>query len=174
MAVRQVKRYQENPVLRKKAAEVKNVDGLTLQLLDDMVETMYAQNGIGLAAPQIAISRRIIVADIGDGPIKAINPKILQKEGAVWGLEGCLSIPNVYGEVERAEKVTVRYTDEKGKIQKLETDGLLARVFQHEIDHLDGKLFIDVARNVREYTPEELEQMGDPERLEPTPAGAAG
>jgi peptide deformylase len=173
MAVRKIT-YQTAPdasVLRKKAVEVKNVDKLITQLLDDMVETMYSANGIGLAAPQIGLSKRLIVADIGDGPIKLINPKILTQEGAVWGLEGCLSIPNVYGEVERAEKVTVRYMDEKGKMIKREADGLLARVFQHEIDHLDGKLFTDVARNVREYTPEELEVIGDPERAEPAMRG---
>ncbi|HEY3999729.1 MAG TPA: peptide deformylase [Candidatus Xenobia bacterium] len=161
--------YDGDPVLRKKAVEVKNVDGLLVQLLDDMVETMYSANGIGLAAPQIGLSKRVLVADVGDGPIKAINPKITAREGTVWGLEGCLSIPRVYGEVERAEKVTVKYMDEKGKPQKLECEGLMARVFQHEIDHLDGKLFIDNARNVKEYTEEELAELGDPERAEPEP-----
>jgi len=152
--------YDGNPVLRKKAQAVRVVDSLLTQLLDDMVETMYENNGIGLAAPQVGVSKRIIVADIHDGdpPIKMINPRIVERTGSVLGLEGCLSIPNVYGDVERAEKVVVKGLNEKGKPLTIEASGLLARVFQHEVDHLDGKLFTDFATNIRVVTPEELEQ----------------
>ena len=162
--------YDGNPVLRKKAQPVKVVDSLVGQLLDDMLETMYASNGIGLAAPQVGISKRIIVADIGDeetGPVKMINPRIVERSGNVLGLEGCLSIPNVYGDVERAERVVVKGLDERGKPVVYEAEGLMARVFQHEIDHLDGKLFTDVATNIRTVTPEELEQARSEGRYEP-------
>ncbi|MHB2016768.1 MAG: peptide deformylase [Candidatus Xenobia bacterium] len=169
MAIRPIK-YDGDPVLRKKAVEVKHVDSLVQQLLDDMLQTMYEARGIGLAAPQIGISKRILVVDTQEEesePIKVVNPRIVAREGTVWGLEGCLSIPNVYGEVERAEKVTVKYLDEKGRPGKIEAEGLLARVFQHEIDHLDGKLFTDYARNIRTYTQEEIDALGgDPETAE--------
>jgi peptide deformylase len=160
--------YDGNPVLRKKAQPVKVVDSLVGQLMDDMLETMHANNGIGLAAPQVGISKRIIVADIGeeDGPVKMINPRIVEREGHIVALEGCLSIPNVYGDVERAEKVTVKGLDEKGRPVTFEAEGLMARVFQHEIDHLDGKLFTDIATNVRTVTPEELEQAATEGRYE--------
>ncbi|MBM3463310.1 MAG: peptide deformylase [Armatimonadetes bacterium] len=162
--------YEGNKVLRKKAQEVKVVDHLVGQLLDDMLDTMHANNGIGLAAPQVGISKRIIVIELPDdedGPIKMINPRIVEKEGSVVGLEGCLSIPNVYGDVERAEKVVVKGLDEKGKPSRIEASGLLARVFQHEVDHLDGVLFTDVATNVRAYSKEELEQAEEEGRYEP-------
>jgi peptide deformylase len=161
--------YDGNPVLRKKAQPVRVVDSLLAQLLDDMVETMHANHGVGLAAPQVGISKRLIVADIydGDPPIKMVNPRIVERTGAVVGLEGCLSIPNVYGDVERAEKVVVKGLNEKGKPVTVECSGLLARVFQHEIDHLDGKLFTDMASNIRTVTPEELEQAEAEGRYEP-------
>ena len=162
--------YDGNRVLRKKAQPVKVVDSLMAQLLDDMLETMHANNGIGLAAPQVGISKRVIVIDIGEedvAPIQMINPRICEREGAVVGLEGCLSIPGVYGDVERAEHVLVKGLNEKGKPVVVEASGLLARVFQHEIDHLDGKLFTDVATNIREYTKEELEEAEEEGRYEP-------
>lgn len=161
--------YEGNAVLRKKAAPVRVVDSLLAQFLDDMVETMHANNGVGLAAPQVGVSKRVIVADIydGDPPIKLVNPRIVERSGHVNGLEGCLSVPNVYGDVERAEKVVVKGLNEKGKPVTIECTGLLARVFQHEIDHLDGKLFIDFATNLRTVTPEELEQAEAEGRYEP-------
>jgi len=160
--------YDGNPVLRKKAQPVKVVDSLVGQLMEDMLETMRANNGIGLAAPQVGISKRIIVADIGeeDGPVKMINPRIVEREGTIVALEGCLSIPNVYGDVERSEKVVVKGLDEKGRPVTFEAEGLMARVFQHEIDHLDGRLFTDFATNVRVVTPEELEQASAEGRYE--------
>lgn len=158
-----------NPVLRKKSQPVRVVDSLVAQLMDDMVETMHASNGIGLAAPQVGIGKRIIVVDIqeGDPPVKMVNPRIVERSGSVVGLEGCLSIPNVYGEVERAEKIVVKGLDEKGKPIRLDAEGLLARVFQHEVDHLDGVLFTDIAQNIKEYTRQEIEQAEEEGRLEP-------
>jgi len=152
--------YEGNAVLRKKAPAVKVVDSLITQLMDDMLETMKANNGIGLAAPQVGISKRVIVADIGEEsePVRMVNPRIVERSGSIVALEGCLSIPNVYGEVERSEKVVVKGLDEKGKPSVYEAEGLMARVFQHEIDHLDGRLFTDIATNIRQVTPQELEQ----------------
>ncbi len=166
--------YDGNPVLRKKAQPVRVVDSLVGQLLDDMLETMHKANGIGLAAPQVGISKRIIVVDIGedDGPVKMVNPRVVEREGTLVGLEGCLSIPGVYGEVERAEKVVVKGLDFKGKPLRIEAEGLLARVFQHEVDHLDGILFTDTATNVRKYTPEELAEAEKEGRYEPALEGA--
>jgi peptide deformylase len=169
MAKLQIK-YDGNKVLRKKSNPVKVVDSLAVQLMDDMLETMHANNGIGLAAPQVGINKRIIVIDLGgeeDEPIRMVNPRICEREGSVVGLEGCLSIPNVYGDVDRAERVLVRGLNEKGKAITVNAKGLLARVFQHEIDHLDGKLFTDVATNIREYTREELDDAEAEGRYEP-------
>lgn len=161
--------YDGNPVLRRKAQAVRVVDSLLTQLLDDMLETMYDNNGIGLAAPQVGISKRLIVIDIHDGdpPIKMINPRIVERTGNIVGLEGCLSIPNVYGDVERAERVVVKGLNEKNKPLTVEATGLLARVFQHEIDHLDGKLFTDFATNIRTVTAQELEEAEKEGRYEP-------
>lgn len=155
-------RKLEDPVLRKKSKKLEKIDPLLLHLLDDMLETMYGNTGVGLAAPQVGISKRIVVIDMGDGPIKLINPKILNKEGAEIAPEGCLSIPGTYGDVERAEKVTLKAQNEKGEILKIEAEGLLARIIQHELDHLDGVLFIDKASNIREIweTEEQETQPG--------------
>ena len=135
-------------VLRKKAQEVKNITSFILQLLDDMAETMYANNGVGLAANQIGITKRLIVVDTGEGLIKLINPKLLKGELPEVQVEGCLSVPERWGEVERFQKVVVKGKDEKGRTIKIEAQELLARVFQHEIDHLEGVLFIDRAQRV--------------------------
>ena len=135
-------------VLRRKAPKVDRPDKALLRLLDDMVETMYAAHGIGLAGPQIGVSKRILVVDAGDGPIALVNPRIVAKKGRASGTEGCLSIPGIYGEVERWEEIVVKGLDQNGDPVVHEAGGLLAVVFQHEIDHLDGKLFTDVAINL--------------------------
>ena len=152
-------------VLRAKARNVDIFDASLNRLLDDMLETMYAAPGIGLAAPQIGISKRIIVLDVGDGPIKMANPKILEVSGEQLGMEGCLSIPGLYGDVKRYDKIVVKGQDGLGKTFKIEADGLLSRCFQHEIDHLDGKLFTDVALNLHETRPssEEDEESDEDE-----------
>ena len=137
-----------DPVLRQTAAEVTKIDKKLIKLLKDMAETMYAADGVGLAAPQIGVSKRIVVIDVGDGIIEMINPVIVNKEGSVVGGEGCLSVPEYEGEVERAEKVECEFTDRSGKRYLIETDGLLAIAIQHELDHLDGVLFIDKAQSI--------------------------
>ena len=133
------------PVLRKKAAPIERVTPEMARFMDEMVETMYAGNGVGLAAPQVGISLRIIVVDVGDGPIHLANPAIIAREDSQTGVEGCLSLPNLHGDVTRAMKVTVRGLNIHGKKVTLSGEGLWARAMQHEIDHLDGILFTDHA-----------------------------
>ena len=137
-----------NPVLRMQAEEVKKINKKLQRFLKDMAETMYAADGVGLAAPQVGVSKRIVVIDVGEGLIEMINPVIVKKEGSVIGGEGCLSVPDYEGEVERAEYVECEFTDRNGKRMLLQTDGLLAIAVQHELDHLDGVLFIDKAKSI--------------------------
>jgi len=138
-----------DPVLRQKAEPVKEVDEDILHLLDDMVETMYDAVGIGLAAPQIGISKRLIVMDCAkdDNPPeiwKMVNPEIIRRSDETSKIEeGCLSIPGYNGDVARPAEVDVRYLDSDGNLQEMTATGLLAACVQHEIDHLDGVLFID-------------------------------
>ena len=142
MAIRQL-RFAGDPVLRKKSREVENINDRIKLLLEDMVETMYENNGVGLAAPQVGVLRRVIVVDVGDGPIKLINPEILEKKGESLDAEGCLSVPNEFGNVLRPEYVKVEYLNEEGEKKLIEGEGLLARALCHEIDHLNGILFTD-------------------------------
>ena len=158
-------RKLEDPVLRKKAKNVEKIYPLLLHTMEDMLETMYESVGVGLAGPQIGISKRTVVIDIGEGPVKLINPKIISKEGSQIGLEGCLSIPGIYGDVDRAEKVTLKAQNEKGEIIKIEAEGFMARVIQHELDHLDGVLFIDKATNIRKA--EEIEETESQDSEQP-------
>ena len=142
-------RLLPDPVLRRKAASVEAVDDDMRRLLKDMLETMYDANGIGLAAPQVGVSRRAIVVDCaGDEedpqPICMVNPEITwRSEERFTREEGCLSIPNHHGDVTRPEAVTIRYLDGDGGEREMSADGLLATCIQHEVDHLDGILFID-------------------------------
>ena len=135
-------------VLRKKAEPVKVFDKELSELLDNMVDTMHASNGVGLAAPQVGVSRRIIVVDTTHSEeegqlLRVVNPEIISEEGEQLGEEGCLSVPGEYEAVRRADKITLKADDEEGNSYTLEAEGFLARVFQHEIDHLNGVLFID-------------------------------
>ena len=135
-----------DPRLRKRAAAVATVDDELRTLIDDMFETMYAAPGIGLAATQVDVHKRLLVADVsadGDDPHVFINPEILEKDGIAVTEEGCLSVPGYYEEVRRAEHIRVRYLDRDGRECEGEFEGLLAVCVQHEIDHLDGKLFVD-------------------------------
>jgi peptide deformylase len=135
-----------DPRLRKKATPVSEVDDKLRTLIDDMFETMYAAPGIGLAATQVNVHKRLLVADVsanGDDPHALINPEILEKDGVQVSEEGCLSVPGYYEEVERAEHIRVRYLNRDGDEMETEMEGLLAVCVQHEIDHLDGKLFVD-------------------------------
>ena len=140
MALRQV-RYKEDDVLYKECKEVKKFDEKLGILLDDMYDTMKKANGVGLAAPQVGILRRAVVIDIGDGRIELINPQIIETSGLQTGTEGCLSFPNVWGEVERPNYVKVKAFDRYGKEFELEGEELLARAICHECDHLDGVVF---------------------------------
>lgn len=134
-----------HPILRRKAQTVKRVDRALRKLLDEMVETMQAAPGLGLAAPQVGESLRCcVVATPDDGAVrKLINPRITSRQGKVTGAEGCLSFPTLQGLVQRAQKVTVKALDERMRPQTFEAEGLYARAIQHELDHLDGVLFID-------------------------------
>jgi peptide deformylase len=143
MAVLTVRRYGD-PILRQRAEPVAEVTPEVQRVIADMVETMYHQVGIGLAAPQVGISIRLILVDDGSrGPRALINPTIVERRGSIQGEEGCLSIPGIFGEVERSEWVRVEAQDAEGRPLAFETRGLQARVIQHEMDHLDGVLFID-------------------------------
>ena len=135
-----------DPRLRTKAAPIEAVDDSLRALIDDMFETMYAAPGIGLAATQVDVHRRLLVADVSSDrsePHVLINPEILEKDGVIVSDEGCLSVPGYYEEVERAQHIRVRFLDRQGTSQEMEAEGLLAVCIQHEMDHLDGKLFVD-------------------------------
>lgn len=145
MAILEILHYPD-PRLRTKAAPVKVVDEALRRIADDMLETMYEAAGIGLAATQVNVHGRLLVLDVSetrDQPLCLINPEILSSEGLEQREEGCLSVPGVYGLVERAEKVRVRARGLDGKPFERDADGLLAVCIQHEIDHLDGRLFVD-------------------------------
>ncbi len=143
MALRNL-RYEGDEILRKKSREVPLVDDRIRMLMEDMVETMYKYDGVGLAAPQVGILKRVIVIDVEDGKVyKMANPKIINESGEQSAQEGCLSVPEKKGIVSRPMKVIVEYTDENNETVKLEAEGLLARAICHEIDHLNGVLFID-------------------------------
>jgi len=129
--------------LRLKSEPVKAIDKETRALIDDMFETMYAAKGIGLAAPQVGRTERLSVIDVDEHPFVVINPEIVLAEGKQKGEEGCLSIPDIYGDVERAMRVVVRAQDRNGGSFEVDANDLLARCLQHEIDHLHGRLFID-------------------------------
>ena len=142
MAVREI-RVQGDEVLTKVCKEVKALTPRTLVLIEDMLETMYEAMGVGLAAPQVGVLKRIVVIDIGDGPIVLINPEILETSGEQTGDEGCLSVPGLAGQVTRPNYVKVRALDENMEEVIYEGEGLLARAFCHEIDHLDGHLYVE-------------------------------
>ncbi|MDP3791905.1 MAG: peptide deformylase [Candidatus Omnitrophota bacterium] len=132
-----------NPCLRKKTSKVLKVSDEEKRMLDEMAKVMYLKGGVGLAACQVGIDKQLAVIDIGDGLIKLINPVVVKKDGCETQEEGCLSVPEAAIKVKRAKKVTVEYLNEGGEAVKITAHGLLARVLQHEIDHLLGKLIID-------------------------------
>lgn len=137
-----------NDILRKKSLPVENIDADVIELINNMTETMYSQKGLGLAAPQVGVNKRIIIVDHtgGEEPgslLQLINPELVIKTGEMLGDEGCLSIPGEYEKVRRASNVVLKALNPAGETIEIEAEGLLARAFQHEIDHLDGVLFID-------------------------------
>ncbi len=143
MAIRTI-RVDKDEILRKKSKPVKVFDEKLWTLLDDMKETMYRAEGVGLAAVQIGILKRVFIVDIGEGLIEFINPEILQTEGEQFGEEGCLSVPNKYGNVRRPDKVKIKAQDRNGNPFELEGQGFMARAILHEYDHLEGRLYVDL------------------------------
>ena len=143
MAIRKILIEGEDDLLRKHSRPVEKFDKRLRTLLDDMAETMYAANGAGLAAPQVDVLKRCVVIDVGSGLIELVNPEIVSMEGSVIGAEGCLSIPGRRCTVDRPEKVTVIAQNRDGESIRLEAEGLLAVAICHEVDHLDGILYID-------------------------------
>ena len=143
MAVRQI-RTLPDPVLKRKAKKVSSIDGSIQRLIDDMLETMPQAGGVGLAAPQIGVSLRVIVLQVPDEePVALINPEIVKRSGEREVSEGCLSVPGYVGEINRAESVTVKGLNRQGKTIRLKATGLTAQALEHELDHLDGVLYVD-------------------------------
>ena len=142
MAIREI-RTKDDEILHKKCKQVTNFDSRLGILLDDMYDTMKLHDGVGLAAPQVGILKRAIVIDVGGGRIELVNPEIIEESGSQNGAEGCLSVPGVWGEVERPNKVKIKAQDRDGKWFIMEGEELLARALCHECEHLEGKLFLD-------------------------------
>ena len=158
MAIRKIVKLGEDDVLRKRSRKVEKFDKRLEQLLDDMADTMYEADGAGLAAPQVGILKRCVVIDVGEGLIELVNPEILSAEGTQMCIEGCLSVPGRRGRVERPEKVIVHAQDRKGRHIELEGDGFLANAICHELDHLDGIVYVDkMLEDVTDQYPEEAE-----------------
>lgn len=150
MALRKIV-VEGDEVLRKRSREVSQVDDRIRMILDDMLETMRDYDGVGIAAPQVGILKRIFIVEAEEGDVlEAINPEILSMEGLVAGEEGCLSVPGYFGTVERPEKVRLRAQDRKGEFYEIEAEGLKAVAICHEYDHLEGVLFTDKASGIRE------------------------
>jgi len=171
MALLEIKLYPD-PILRLEAKAVPKITASIRKLLDDMAETMRAAEGVGLAAPQVGVSKRIIIVDVGEGLIELINPRLEKREGLETAMEGCLSIPQYVGEVERAATVTVVGLNREGEEIRITGSGLLARALQHEIDHLNGILFIDRAKTLYEKKPGQAED-GESKEGQGAPAAAS-
>ena len=146
MAIRKIRTIGDD-ILRKECKPVKEITPRIAELIEDMFETMYESNGCGLAAPQVGVLKRIVVIDVGEGPIVLINPQIIESSGEQTGEEGCLSVPGKFGIVTRPDRVKVRAFDENMNEFEMEGEGLLARAFCHELDHLDGKLYVELAED---------------------------
>lgn len=149
MAVRRI-RKDDDEILLKISKKVNNIDNRIITLLDDMAKTMYDNDGVGLAAVQVGVLRRVVTIDIKDtnGLLELINPEITYREGEQENTEGCLSLPGIFGDVKRPQKVTVKALNREGKEIEIKAKGLLSVALCHEIDHLDGKLFKDIAKNI--------------------------
>lgn len=154
MALREL-RLEGDPILRKKSRKIENIDDRMRELARDMIETMEHEEGAGLAAVQVGVLRRMITVLIDERPVIMINPEIISEEGEIKDFEGCLSVPGVSGKVIRPEKVRVRFTNLEGKEEEVETSQITARAISHEIDHLNGVLYVDKLEG-RLYSNEEL------------------
>ena len=164
MALRKMRILGEDDCLHEVCREVKEVTPKIVQLIDDMLDTMYDAGGVGLAAPQVGMLRRIVVIDVGEGPIVMINPKILETEGTQTGSEGCLSVPGKNGTVTRPMYVKAEFYDEEMNKCIIEGEELLARAICHELDHLDGKLYVDLVEG--KLRDNELDGYGEEEEQE--------
>lgn len=144
MTVRAMRYLPDEPALRQKAKRVTTIDGSVQQLIDDMIETMQQRKGVGLAAPQVGVSLRVVVLQMpGEQPFALVNPEIVKRSGEAEVTEGCLSIPGYYGELRRSASVTVKGRDRWGKAVRVKATGLMAQALEHELDHLNGILYID-------------------------------
>ena len=159
MALRKMRFLGEDDCLREVCREVKEVTPKVVQLIDDMLDTMYDEGGVGLAAPQVGVLRRIVVIDVGEGPIVMINPKIIETAGSQTGNEGCLSVPGKNGTVTRPMYVKAEFYDEEMNKCIIEGEELLARAICHELDHLDGKLYVDLVEG--KLRDNEIDGYGD-------------
>lgn len=157
MAIRNI-RTEEDAILRKKSRKVENIDDRVIQLLDDMADTMYNADGVGLAAVQVGVLRRIVIVDVGDGLLELINPEIIEEEGIQCGVEGCLSLPGKQSYTMRPMTVKVKAQNRDGNWCVYKGTGLKAKAFCHEIDHLDGVIYTD-----RNATKEEIEKYAEKE-----------
>lgn len=155
MAIRQI-RQEGDEILRKISKPVKELNDKTIDLIGDMLETMYNEEGVGLAAVQVGVLKRLFVIDIGDGPVIFINPEIIETSGEQTGPEGCLSVEGYQGTVTRPNKVTIKHYDERMKETVTTGEGLMARAMIHEYEHLDGKLYVDKVEG-------ELRYLGEPD-----------
>jgi len=173
MPLREIVKHPD-PILRQRSRPVTRLTDPIRRLISDMIETMREAPGLGLAAPQVGESLRLFVYDVGDGPGAIINPEIVDRAGEEIGVEGCLSIPRLEGDVPRAQMVEVSGLDRHGKRVRIRAEDLLARVFQHEIDHLDGILFTDRAdpATLHWLTDEEVEERKRPRSRRPGRAAA--
>ncbi len=158
MAIRNIV-HEGDDILRKRAKEVPEINARIIMLLEDMADTLKEQEGVGLAANQVGVLKRIFIADVGDGVIELINPEIIEVRGKQEEEEGCLSVPGIIGMVERPEYVKISALNRSGKSVIYEGTELLARVFCHEHDHLEGMLFIDKAKDLRSASDEEEEDL---------------
>lgn len=160
MAIRNIREIGDE-VLKKKCREVKEMNDRTRELIEDMLDTMYEANGVGLAAPQVGVLKRIVVIDIGEGPVVLINPQIVETSGSQTGGEGCLSVPGKIGKVTRPNYAKVVALDENMEEYTVEGTELMARAICHECDHLDGKLYVDMVEgglmNIEDYEEEDTE-----------------
>lgn len=157
MAIRTI-RTEGDPVLTKKCRPVEEMTPRILELTEDMLDTMYEEMGVGLAAPQVGILKRIVVIDVGDGPLVLINPEIVETAGEQTGDEGCLSVPGMSGQVTRPNYVKVKALDINMEEKEYEGEGLLARAFCHELDHLDGKLYTELVEGELHKTTYDYEE----------------